>query len=101
MNHWPASSSSSATAAAAATPEDEPLLAKPRMKTKSITELLAKLETSHEPGLTDSQLMLMNDDLKPGKESLLFPVFLVFWFPTLCLGPVCFELALGMIIGRK
>lgn len=55
------------------------------MKTKSITELLVKLETSHEPGLTNSQLMLTNDDLKPGKGSLLFPVFLAFWFPTLCL----------------
>lgn len=62
MNHWPASSS----AAAAAVLEDEPLLAKRRMKTLSVREYLAKLETSHEPGLTNAQLMLRNDDLKPG-----------------------------------
>lgn len=72
MSHWPASSSAVAAAAAL---EDEPLLAKRRMKTKSIAKLLVKLETSHESGLTNSQLMLTNDDLKPGKDlcCFLFP----------------------------
>lgn len=66
------------------------------MKTKSITELLVKLETSHEPGLTNSQLMLTNDDLKPGKGSLLFPIF-----PGVLVFPLCaWRPALGMIIGR-
>lgn len=69
MNHWPASSS--------AAPEDEPLLAKRRMKTLSIRKHLAKLETSHEPGLTNAQLMLRNDDLKPGGNLLPLPVNLV------------------------
>lgn len=62
MNHWPASSS------AAAALEDEPLLAKRKMKTLSIKQYLARLETSHEPGLTNAQLMLTNDDLKPGRN---------------------------------
>lgn len=80
MSHWPTSSSAVAVAAAAA-PEDEPLLSKRRMKAKSIAEFLAKLETSHESGLTNSQLMLTNDDLKPGRNLC---CFLFHW----CYGPL-------------
>lgn len=93
MSHWPASSSA---VVAAAAPEDEPLLAKRRMKAKSIAELLAKLETSHESGLTNSQLMLTNDDLKPGRN------LCCFLFPW-CYGPTsnCSSVGSAIItIGR-
>lgn len=32
---------------------------------------LDKLSVAHEPGLTNAQLMLTNDDLRPGKIALL------------------------------
>lgn len=70
MNHWSAASASSS-----ATPEDEPLIAKRGPENTAMgraRELLRKLETSHEPGLTSTQLMLTNDDLKPGRNLLFF-----------------------------
>lgn len=75
MNHWAPTASSSPSE----TLEDEPLLMKVKVKTSAMgkaRELLRKLETSHEPGLTNAQLMLTNDDLKPGRILILFsPLF--------------------------
>ena len=36
----------------------------PRLKVK---QLLKKLEVANEPGLSNGQLMLTNDDLRPGE----------------------------------
>lgn len=33
-------------------------------------KLVTLLETDHEPGLTNTQLLLINDDLKPGMVSV-------------------------------
>lgn len=37
-----------------------------KASTSKLTYFLEKLEVSSEPGLTNAQLMLTNDDLKPG-----------------------------------
>lgn len=38
--------------------------------------VLNKLSVAHEPGLTNAQLMLTNDDLRPGKTALLSMSFM-------------------------
>lgn len=90
MNHWPVASSSSSSsgaevvvvAAAAAASEDEPLLTKRRTETTKMgkaMEFIRKLETEHEPGLTNGQLMLTNHDLKPGNILISHICFFCYW----------------------
>ena len=55
--------------------EAEDMTLVPTMATR-FGKLITLLETDHEPGLTNAQLLLINDDLKPGMVSVHPPVTL-------------------------
>jgi NCS1 family nucleobase:cation symporter-1 len=46
-----------------------------RLRGSKYEHYAAKLAVSSEPGLTNAQLMLTNDDLKPGESSFTVPCF--------------------------
>lgn len=78
----PASSSSAAAAGGyQAISDDTTALHRERsllaMGTTQLRKIIWKLETEHEPGLSHTQLLLTNEDLKPGKYTLLSSVVCV------------------------